>query len=545
MSRPLGIPSLLSFALAVVLASSFATGCSRRDTASRQTTSLTIVQQREPRSLDPLFENGTASKEFGELLFSYLLTWNSHGQLIPDAATQVPTLANGGISTDGLTITYHLRHDVRFSDGTPLTANDCIATIHAIMNPQSLVQSRYGYDRVARANAPNPYTLVIHLRRPFAPLLTLLFAPMGFPILPAHIIAHSGNLNEARFNDAPIGSGPYRVLQWRHGDRIELASNPEYFRGIPKIARLVIHFVPNPDVAIDQLQTHEAQFFFNDEDWSTIPQLRTLKNTTTLVTPMNGIGALIFNTQSSPTNDVRVREAVARGLNIPLLVSRSYRNAINATHPTRGLFMQTADDKAWPMLSYQPTLAARELARDGWISGPDNVRKKDERPLRMVLTIAAGTPSEAAMAAQIRQELRAIGIVVEIKAYAMTQFAAPAEAGGPVYGGKFNLALYPFVPGDDPDTTDQFACTRVPPSGYNKSRICDPKIDALLLAGRESNDPLVRANIYRKLQKRLAEQLPMLPLFQARGVNAFTSRLHGVSGSVATVFWDAYKWHYK
>ena len=536
--------SLLIFIIAVTVSTLLMSACSHRESTTVETNSLTIVQQREPRSLNPLFENGTASKEFGELLFSYLLTWNNHGQLVPDVAKQVPTLANGGISSDGLTITYHLRSDVRFSDGSRLTANDCIATLHAIMNPHSLVQSRYGYDRIGAADAPTPDTLVIHLRRPFAPILTLFFAPMGFPILPAHIITHITDLNTATFNEAPIGSGPYRVVRWSHGDRIDLVANSHFYRGSPHIAHLIIRFIPNPDVAIEQLQTGEAQFFFNDEDWSTIPQLRTLANVTTLVTPMNGIGALIFNTQSSPTNDIAIRRAVALGLNIPTLVSRSYRNAIHARHATRGLFMVAANDRAWPMLPYRPDLAARSLARNGWKRNGQDIRTKDGRPLRMLLAIAAGTPSEAAMAAQIRQELLAIGIDVEIKTYAMTQFAAPAEAGGPVYGGKFNLALYPFVPGDDPDTTDQFACNRIPPNGYNKPRICDPKIDALLLAGRENYNPVLRAKIYRQLQQRLARDLPMLPLFQARGVNAFTSRLHGVSGSVATVFWNAYHWHF-
>ncbi len=539
------IVSLFVLTMSVTVFFLLAAACSQRGATNIETTSLTIVQQREPRSLNPLFENGTASKEFGELIFSYLLTWNSHGQLVPDVARQVPTLANGGISSDGLTITYHLRPNVRFSDGTPLTANDCIATFHAIMNPHLLVQSRYGYDRISALNAPTPYTLVIHLRKPFAPILTLFFAPMGFPILPKHSITHIANLNTSSFNEAPIGSGPYRVVRWNHGNRIDLVANSFFYRGIPHIAHLILRFVPSPNVAIEQLQTGEAQFFFNDEDWSTIPQLRTLAHIRTLVTPMNGIGALIFNLHASPTNAIAIRRAVAFGLNIPMLVSRSYRNAITASHATRGLFMEMANDRAWPMLPFRPDLAAQSLQRDGWKFDGHHIRTKDGKPLRMLLAIAAGTPSDAAMAAQIRQELLSIGIDVEIKTYAMTQFAAPAEAGGPVYGGNFNLALYPFVPGDDPDTTDQFACNRIPPNGYNKPRICDPKIDALLLAGRQTYDPIVRANIYRRLQGQLARDLPMLPLFQARGVNAFTSRLHGVSGSVATVFWNVYHWHFK
>ena len=535
------ISALTLTTLCIVVALIFA-GCTRQGSPTPSSTMLTVVQQREPRSLNPLFENGTASKEFGELIFSYLLTWNAQNQLVPDVATQVPSLRNGGISPSGRTITYHLRHNVRFSDGTPLTAADCIATIHAVMNPKLLVQSRYGYDRIISATAPDPYTLVLRLQRPFAPLLTLLFAPMGFPILPAHVIAHIANLNTSTFNEEPIGSGPYRVVRWIHGERIDLAPNEKYYRGAPRIPHLRIRFVPSPNVAMEQLQTGEAQFFFNDEDWSTIPQLRTLHEIRTLVTPMNGIGALIFNTSAGPTADQRVRRAIARALNVPRIVRTSYRNAIDASHPTRGLFMWASQQQAWPTVRYNPVTAAHILSADGWHRGPDGSRRKFGGRLRLLLVIAAGTPSESALATQIREELDAVGMQVEIKAYALTQFAAPAEAGGPVYGGKFQLALYPFVPGDDPDTTDQFACSRVPPRGYNKSRICNQRIDALLLAGRRSNDPTQRKRSYLALQRLLAVQLPILPLFQARGVNAYTRRLHGVSGSVATVFWNVGSW---
>ena len=104
------------------------------------------------------------------------------------------------------------------------------------------------------------------------------------------------------------------------------------------------------------------------------------------------------------------------------------------------------------------------------------------------------------------------------------------------------MALYPFINGDDPDTTDQFACANVPPHGYNKSRICDPRIDALLRAGLATFDPAARAAVYRKLQAVLYEKLPIALLYQRRQINTFTTQLRGQTTSLNGAFWNAGAW---
>ena len=96
---------------------------------------LVVAQQREPASLNPALENGTSSTQWGLLLFQYLVKYDDRGNLIPDAATEIPTLSNGGISRDGMTITYHLRPGLKFADGTPLTANDCAWSIGRHQQP--------------------------------------------------------------------------------------------------------------------------------------------------------------------------------------------------------------------------------------------------------------------------------------------------------------------------------------------------------------------------------------------------------------------------
>lgn len=503
---------------------------------------LVIAQQREPMSLNPALENGQSQTEWGELLFSFLVKYDDRGRLVPDAATEVPSIANGGISADGRTVTYHLRKNIRFADGTPLTADDCVWSINAINNPANDVQSRYGYDKIASAQAPNATTLVLHLKEPFAPLLTLVMAPQGFPILPKHLLAKYPDFNRIDFDSQPIGSGPYVVDKWYRSDRVEMYANPYYFGGKPRIEHLVIRFIPDAQTALNLLQTHEVQGYFNAQDYSQYPLLLALRGYRVLSTPVSAVGAIIFNTRSPQTSDPRVRHALAEAIDIRSLVSKASRGALNSNDAGRGLFIWSYDKAAYPDVPYNPADARQLLDAAGWRTTPNGVRERNGTPLDALMVIQAATPGDAIIGNSVAQYEKAVGARVELKAFNITQFVAPVSAGGPVYGGKFNLALYPFVNGDDPDTTDQFACANVPPKGYNKSRICDPRIDRLLVAGRSTFDLAKRKAIYAQLQRLLYEELPIVLIYQRREIDTFTSRLSGQSGSSDSVFWNVANW---
>ena len=527
--------TLLAFVLALA-------ACTSTHNAGGNAPAFQIAQQREPASLNPALENGQSSTEWGFLLFSYLVKYDASGKLIGDVATQVPSIENGGISPDGMTVTYHLRKGARFADGTPLTARDCVWTINAINNPANNVQSRYGYDRIAKAQARDDYTLVLHLKRPFAPLLTLVLAPQGFPIFPQHLLAKYPDFNHINFDQQPIGSGPYVVDRWAHGDRVVMHANPYYFKGRPRIQHLTIRFVPDAQAALNLLQTHEVQGYFNAQDYAQYPQLLALKGYRTTARPVAGVGAIIFNTQDPATSDPRVRHALAEAIDINGTVRKAYRGAVQSAGAGRGLFFWAYDSKAYPDIPYGPADARKLLDAAGWKMGPDGVRRPDGAPLNLQMIIQAGTPGDAIIGNTVVQYERAVGAHVSLKQFNITQFVAPANEGGPVYGGKFNLALYPFVNGDDPDTTDQFACANVPPNGYNKSRICDPRIDALLRKGQQTFDLAGRKAIYSQLEALLHRELPIVLIYNRNEVDVFTDRLRGQSVSLDGAWWNVGGW---
>jgi peptide/nickel transport system substrate-binding protein len=304
-------------------------------------------------------------------------------------------------------------------------------------------------------------------------------------------------------------------------------ANPYYFKGKPKIDRLTIRFIPDAQTATNLLQTREVQGYFNEQDFSQYPLLLKIPGYRVLSTPVSGVGAFIFNTQSTALRDPAVRHAVAQAIDIASVVRKAYRGAVNSTHPGPGLFFWAYDPKSYPDVTYDPSAARRALAG---------------RNLDLQMIIQAATPGDAIVANSVVQYERAAGVHASIKQFNITQFVAPAGEGGPVYGGKFDIALYPFVNGDDPDTTDQFACANVPPNGYNKSRICDARIDALLKAGRSTFDVGKRKAIYAQLEKLLYDELPIVLIYQRREIDTFTTRLQGETASTDSIFWNVGSW---
>src|ERR1700690_3036849 len=137
-----------------------------------------------------MYAHTNAADTISGLLFSFLLRYDARGDYVPDLATQVPTIRNGSISRDGMRIVVHLRHGIVWADGAPLTAADWIFTYRAVMNPANNVKTPYGWDAIASASAPDPYTIEIRLKRPNVGVLGILaMGGAGYAPMPAHLLA--------------------------------------------------------------------------------------------------------------------------------------------------------------------------------------------------------------------------------------------------------------------------------------------------------------------------------------------------------------------
>ncbi len=527
--------------MGALAATLLATACSRAaSTSAPAGRTLVIAQLREPSSLNPLLIDGSVAENLGALAFSYLVAIDDRGRLVPDVATAVPTLANGGIARDGRHLTYHLRHGVRWEDGEPLTARDVLFTYRAVMNPRNDVPTRLGFDQIASMAAPDPYTVRVTLKRPFAPFVTYFLEPENFPILPAHVLEKLGELNSSAYNQHPVGSGPYRVVEWKRGDRLTLAANPTYWRGTPSFERIVVRFIANEETILTGLRSHELDASFDVSPASEELARSQLRDSVVGTYPIYGFGALIFNTRSGVVSDARVRRAIVQAIDREGIVRKVSRGALSADRAPQGLFdWAYAPQVRQPGYDLQAASALLEAA--GWTPDIHGERWRAGRQLQMDLAYDNSSAVARGAAVAIQDQVAHVGIDLRLKGYTPILFHALGEY-GPLAGGRFALALDTVLTGYDPETSWFFRCDQAPPAGSNYSRYCDPAADAA------QNDALVtfdegrRSADYRTVQTRVAADVPVAFLWRTAGLSITPASLHGLQPSPETPYWAAWKW---
>jgi peptide/nickel transport system substrate-binding protein len=495
----------------------------------------------EPRSLNPVLLEGPTAYTVSNFIYSYLTTYDSDGTIVGDLAREVPSLANGGVSRDGKIITFHLRHGVRWQDNYPLTARDVAFTFHAIMNPSNNVEDRYGYDMVSSVSAPDPYTVVVRLKRPFSPILSMFFGgDSNYPILPAHLLAKYPDINRVPFNAAPVGSGPFRLVRWERGDHMDLSANDSYFAGRPGLKRLVVPFITNDSTTINELFTGEldAAFFVTA---SRIAELRTIPSHRVIVTPVPYFYALSFNMQDPILRDRAVREAFALAIDRDTLVRKITQGVYDPDTGPRALFTWAYDPHvAQP--PFDPARAEQLLSQDGWEPVAGGIRVKNRTPLKLQIAFPAGDDIMTRFVVAIAAAERAIGIDVSTKAYAREQYQA---IDGPILQGHFQVGLYNYQPTYDPDVSWLLACDQRSPAGFNEARYCNPDVDRDLQIAAGSFDRDVRIAEYRKVQQQIEEDLPYYFLCQVSEVDVIPSQLAGYARPLLTPFASVARWHWQ
>ncbi|HXO16700.1 MAG TPA: ABC transporter substrate-binding protein, partial [Candidatus Dormibacteraeota bacterium] len=226
---------------------------------------LRVAIQGDVKSLNPLLNSNTTDGFIANLMFEPLLSADAKGNPVPILARTVPTPENGGVSRDGLTITYHLRSNVKWTDGQPVTSADVKWSWQAIMNPSNNIVSRHGYDFVKSIDTPNARTVIVHLTQKFSPFVNTFFAmsDQPMPVAPAHVLSRYADFNQVPFDNEPnVSDGPFRFGEWSRGDHITLLRNDGFFMGRPHLSKIEIRIVPDENTTINLMKTHAIDFMF-------------------------------------------------------------------------------------------------------------------------------------------------------------------------------------------------------------------------------------------------------------------------------------------
>ncbi len=497
----------------------------------------------EPASLTPLLALNDYEQLIDRLMFDVLVSTDEHGRLVPRLAAAVPTAANGGISRDGLTITYRLRRDVRWHDGTPFTSKDVAFSYAAMVNPANNVPNRHGYDLIRTVETPDPYTAVFRMKRPYGPAITTLFSDAApNPILPAHLLAGERDLNRVPFNQQPVGTGPFKLVRWERGQSIELAANDAYYLGKPKLARISIRFVGDENSMINQLRTHELDVF-TEVSVNAYGTLRKLPGIGVALSDTHGASNLLMNNARPVLQDARVRHAIAAAIDKRAIVSDFTFGAGTVATEDLPAFMWASDPGVRPE-PYDPAHAKALLREAGWAPGADGIVAKDGRPLSLDFAYAQNNATSRVIAVAIQSYLHAVGIDAQLKGYTTQTMFGGYAAGGIYQAGKFDLAWYTMTLGIDPDSTARFTCGAIPPNGQNYSRYCNPAMDAAQNAGLSSLDEAVRKRAYARSQELLARDVPIVFVFWPKNIDAYDARLRGFAPNPTVPTWNAQDWSF-
>ncbi len=532
------------FVLLVALAG--VAGCARvASDGSRATTRGATVRfdvAADPANLNPLFAHadaGNVEQQLAHLAFEPFYDLDAHGKPVPELLAEIPSVANGGLSTDGRTIVYHLRPNVRWSDGAPLTARDVLFTLHAILDPHNPVGSHEGYDLIDRADAPAPRTVRLHLEHAWAPALATFFTYGTSPqyVLPEHVLAKQGALATAAFNAAPtVGDGPYTFVSWQRGDRLTYVANPRYWRGVPAVERIDVRVVPDPGTNLTLLQAGELDFNLiapaQQATLRTSPGLAYAYASTAL------IAGIALNLAHPPLDDVRVRRALAQAID---------RNGISAK-VTLGRYPVADSDR--PRFSfaydagvaeprYDTAAADRAFDAAGWMRGPGGFRRKNGKKLSLTYVQFPETTTGVRAAALVQRELFERGIDVTIKSISNAQLFLPARDGGALASGNFDLAYVPWSMGADPDDRFLVGCAG---GAKNYMRYCDRDVDALEVRAAAEPDRAKRKAAYGAIDRRIARDVPIVYLFNPDYIYAHGARLRGFEPNAFGPTWNAYAW---
>ena len=537
---------VLALACALALA-----GCSRISTSVGRSSGnpwthhgvLRIGSYEELDNLNPLLSTELFVSDVCQMLYSGLIDYDDNGEMIPDVALAVPSLRNGGIGKDGKTITYHLRHSVMFSDGAPLTAADVKFTWQQLMNPANIVSTRYPYDDVASIDTPDPYTVIVHLKRPLAPFVGF-FMRDGIlgAILPKHLLEGNADLNHNPFNLHPIGSGPFVVQSYQPGVLLMLRANPRYWRGPPKLRSIEYHIIPNQNTLLANVGSHEIDFYFDAPEVQ-YKLLKAIAGVRVTARPNQSFEHISFNCAKPPFDDVRVRQAIAYAIDWQRLVRDVYLNlglpGMADIAPTSWAY--DASVKPYP---HDLARARALLAQAGWLAGPDGILVKDGRPFSVTITTTTGVTSRAKVEELIQQDLRQVGIDLTVHNDHANMLFAVYGANGVFARGRFEIGLYAWaytIP--EPDNTQTLGPDQIPPHGQNYTYLADPLIGQFQQMARTNYDRAIRRAAIVRMQRREHEMVPRHTIIWRANVDAVNTDMKNFKPAPAVSdFWNSWEW---
>ncbi len=518
---------------------------SASEAKNRQRT-LRIGLWQEPDNINAYLTWMATGVWLGSLSLEPLVRPDAGGMFHPVLAERVPSLENGDIAPDGLTITYHLRPNVCWADGEPFTSLDVRATWETLANPNYQVISREGFEFIKAIDCPGEHTAVLHFSRPFPPFRVLFLC-----VYPEHIMRNlSTDFAKDPFHYAPLGTGPYQLEEWRRKERLTFVANPRFRGPAPYFSRLDFLCVPDRSSMVSMLADGALdlalQLSVRD-----LPRVRQYANLVPMVTPTSVTERVVFNQRHPALVDVRVRRA------LELATDKQHIVDVVLSGQTH-VAASELDGTAWanPAVTpsrFAPAEAEMLLDKAGLTRGSDGARQKDGQRLSLVICATQGDSMREAVEEALQQMYAAIGVELVIQNHRADRLFGNAADKGVLVRGEFDLAMRARGMWGDPDPNMSICYqSRWIPGEHNQGMGANfggyhnEHVDAWLEEAQNIMDQQRRHVLYNRVQQSIQEEVPAMYLFNLPNVDVSRSGLRGFSQlpyiNVWGTVWNAHEW---
>jgi peptide/nickel transport system substrate-binding protein len=457
---------------------------------------------------------------------SYTVEWPIFDSLLElDASLNVkPLLAESWeASRDGLTYTFKLKKGVTWHDGKPFTARDVAFTFYSVLDPKVTTPHRAYFDALAgfpeltaKENPKKPeelavrpievvddHTVRFRLRYPSGSFLAVLVNPRA-GIVPEHLLKGQ-DLNTAEFNRKPVGTGPFKLVEWRRAERVVLEANDKYHGGRPALNRVIFRIIPDAVVLLQELRSGGVDLIENPP-LTEVARLKQTAGLKVLTADNTSYTYLGWRQDVAPFTDLRVRRALNHAVDVPSMIKEVLQGY---AAPATGQFPPSswAYDASVKPYPYDPARARSLLAEAGFKPGADGILVKDGKPFTFTIRHDVANQTVKDTAVIVQEYLKRVGVDARLEPLDWPTFVKK------LFASEFEGIVVNWTNHHDPDP---FAYTIWHSSqwkGRNFAHYKNPRVDELLESARRTAVVAERKKFYGEFSKVLMEDAPYVFLY--------------------------------
>jgi peptide/nickel transport system substrate-binding protein len=520
--------------------------------------------------LNPHFAVGAKDQEGARIFYEPLAAWDPDGNLMPVLAAEIPDIENGGVGVDGMSVTWKLKMGVEWHDGRPFTADDVVFNWEYASDPATAATTIGNY-RNATVEKIDPLTVRVRFEKP-TPFWAGLFVAGGGMIIPKHLFEpyKGANSRDAPANLKPVGTGPYRFVEFKPGDLVRGERNPSYHvANRPYFDTIEMKGGGDAvSAARAVIQTGEYDYAWNmqveDEILTKLENAGNARGRAEIV-PSRAIEHIQLNSadpwtevdgeRSSPKtkhpllSDPAVRQALR------LLVDRASVEAhiYGRTGVATGNFLNNPErfvskNTTW---EFNVEKANRLLEEAGWKRGSDGIRAKDGKRLKLVFQTSINAPRQKTQAI-VKQACQKAGIDIELKSVTASVYFS-SDVANPDTARKFYSDIQMYTVGS-PSTPDpelfmqQFVSWEIASKdnkwqGRNPMRWRSGAYDRMYRAAAVELDVVKRAALFIAMNDMVVEDGVVIPVLNRRWVAAMSHKLKATLSSWDNDFWNLKDWY--